>query len=522
MAVNRRWLYLLASSLIIAITMSMAARGLLTGYSYWLDEILSVSGSLSSWQKLYANYALGADVNPPLYLSVLKIWIGVVGDSEIATRLLSLGFAGLTLLILAYEACRRMQLRWLVALILMGLSPAFSYFSQETRTYSMTLALATLVTISALTLRQKRLIDPLATPSRAWSATYYITCLALSLAHYFGWIYVFVLVIINYFERLVEPVRFRTLCLLAIISVWPAWYVFASDIGGKVGGGSLAKPFIGPIRDYLNGSIPALSIEVPTYQYLFTWGLLAAIALLALDKAQRLRMLLTHSGKGLDQSSQDSSYLIRIICTFLLIIVFINLRTAMSLSRYYIVLLPATILLVSNAIAGLSNSDNNPDGMRKTAALVILAVLSYSLGMQSYKEVSVKIAPAQNWKKFTESVVTNEVCNPHCIIIGSHGLHPYYFNKYNIFPGRLIDLSRPQQSGRPEPSLEEQAKKARQWPDVPILGFHHAKEVLPLLIDEQKVCLQPVQWRLNTTFVILPANHHSLSKRKWKDFSICS
>ena len=73
MAVNRRWLYLLASSLIIAITMSMAARGLLTGYSYWLDEILSVSGSLSSWQELYAKYALGGDVNPPLYLSVLKI-----------------------------------------------------------------------------------------------------------------------------------------------------------------------------------------------------------------------------------------------------------------------------------------------------------------------------------------------------------------------------------------------------------------------------------------------------------------
>ncbi|MCX5967258.1 MAG: hypothetical protein NTV57_06380 [Cyanobacteria bacterium] len=58
--------------------------------------------------------------------------------------------------------------------------------------------------------------------------------------------------------------------------------------------------------------------------------------------------------------------------------------------------------------------------------------------------------------------------------------------------------------------------------DVPILGFHHAKEVLPLLIDEQKVCLQPVKWRLSTTFVILPSNHHSLSKRKWKDFSICS
>lgn len=210
MAIRRQWFYLLAASLIIVITMSLAGRGLLAGYSYWLDEILSVSASMGSWRDLYSNYVLSGDINPPLYLSMLKVWVGVVGDSEVATRLLSFVFAGVALLVLAYEACRSVQARWLVSLLLLGISPAFAYFSQETRTYSLSLVLATWVTVAALRLREVHLVDQ-ETGARAWTVGYYVGCFALSFSHYFGWIYVFVFIIIDLFERLVEPARWKSL-----------------------------------------------------------------------------------------------------------------------------------------------------------------------------------------------------------------------------------------------------------------------------------------------------------------------
>lgn len=232
-------------------------------------------------------------------------------------------------------------------------------------------------------------------------------------------------------------------------------------------------------------------------------------------------MLLSRSGARLDRSIEDSMYLIRVIGVFLAITILINMRIQMSLSRYYIVLLPATMILVSSALVGLAKSEGSRYSLRPVAAIVLIAVLSYSLGVQSYKEVSVKISPAQNWKKLIEVVVSSNVCNPGCLVVGSHGLYPYYFKKHHFDINRLIDLSRPKASGRPELSLEEQAREARRLPEMPILGFHHAKQVLPLLLDDKSVCLQPVQWRSNTAFIILPSNHSALAKKGLQDLSSC-
>jgi len=121
--------------------MAIASRGLFKGYSYWLDEIFSVTASLDSWQQLYQKWLLQIDVHPPLYQLALKLWMSIFGSTEIATRFLSLAFSAVTLSAFSYDAIVKSRWRHVIVLLLIGVSPSFVYLSQETRSYSLVLAL---------------------------------------------------------------------------------------------------------------------------------------------------------------------------------------------------------------------------------------------------------------------------------------------------------------------------------------------------------------------------------------------
>ncbi len=73
----------------------LASRGLASGYSYWADELVSVATSQDSWEEMFTRWVL-PDTHPPLYPLVLKLWMGLVGPSETATRSLSFLAAALT------------------------------------------------------------------------------------------------------------------------------------------------------------------------------------------------------------------------------------------------------------------------------------------------------------------------------------------------------------------------------------------------------------------------------------------
>lgn len=107
----------------------------------WLDEALS--SNIAALPIGDIPDALRHDGHPPLYYVVLHVWQDVVGDGDVAVRLLS-GLAGLALLPLAFVAAGRIGGRraaWAAALLI-ALNPYVLRYSTEARMYEIVMVLA--------------------------------------------------------------------------------------------------------------------------------------------------------------------------------------------------------------------------------------------------------------------------------------------------------------------------------------------------------------------------------------------
>lgn len=107
----------------------------------WLDEALS--SNIAALPIGDIPEALKQDGHPPLYYVILHVWQDVVGDGDVAVRLLS-GLTGLVLLPLAFVAAGRIGGRraaW-AATLLVALNPYVLRYATEARMYEMVMVLA--------------------------------------------------------------------------------------------------------------------------------------------------------------------------------------------------------------------------------------------------------------------------------------------------------------------------------------------------------------------------------------------
>jgi len=119
--------------------------------SYWRDEAFSVLLAQRSWLDIIRLTA--QDFSPPLYYLLLKIWMVVIGTSEVATRSLSLVFYVLTVFVMVeflvhvlHYPARKAAILGIVA----GLfTPLLVYYAFETRGYTL-LAFLSMLSIYAL------------------------------------------------------------------------------------------------------------------------------------------------------------------------------------------------------------------------------------------------------------------------------------------------------------------------------------------------------------------------------------
>ncbi len=126
-------------SVVVAITV---AAGLLRFYriddkSIWLDESFSLwIASHSLWDGW--RWLIEVDQHPPLYYSLLHLWIRLFGSLEGPVRALSALASTLTIPVF-YAACRRLLDRPTAALavVILALSPFHVQFAQETRMYAL-------------------------------------------------------------------------------------------------------------------------------------------------------------------------------------------------------------------------------------------------------------------------------------------------------------------------------------------------------------------------------------------------
>lgn len=128
-----------ALAIFLAITLINAPRA-----SIWFDEAFSAYiAQFSFWD--IARYT-AADVHPPFYYWLLKIWSSLFGTTELAYRSLSI-FFGAAAMTLAFFLSRKLfgrKVAWLAVYFIM-LSPMFIRYSDEARMYT----LSTLIVLGA-------------------------------------------------------------------------------------------------------------------------------------------------------------------------------------------------------------------------------------------------------------------------------------------------------------------------------------------------------------------------------------
>ncbi|SRR5579871_97142 len=147
-----------AQDLALSPTLLLAATGLIAAalrvillgqHSFWFDEAYVYRVTQGSWPGLFAQLRV-QDAHPPLYYVLMKLWVRVAGDSEVAMRVPSVCFSVATVG-LTYALARRVapDRVALLAALVVAVSPIEIMSGQEARMYPL---LGMLVLLSTLLL----------------------------------------------------------------------------------------------------------------------------------------------------------------------------------------------------------------------------------------------------------------------------------------------------------------------------------------------------------------------------------
>ncbi|MBC7319482.1 flippase-like domain-containing protein [bacterium] len=103
--------------------------------SLWLDEAITVNLAWSSIKDIILNRA-STGIHPPLYFILIRIWILIFGDSEMALRSFSAIFSTISIPIIYLFTSRVFDPAIaVISSLLFALSPFQLYYSQEARMY---------------------------------------------------------------------------------------------------------------------------------------------------------------------------------------------------------------------------------------------------------------------------------------------------------------------------------------------------------------------------------------------------
>lgn len=135
---NKKTKYLLLSSIFILFVALRLA--FITQKNLWFDEVFSWHIIQGSFYDIIARTS--ADIHPPLYYFILKIWNTVFGDSVFSMRLLSTVFSAISLFFIYPTAKKVLNPSFkIIFLLLFALNPLNIFYSQEVRMSAMNLFL---------------------------------------------------------------------------------------------------------------------------------------------------------------------------------------------------------------------------------------------------------------------------------------------------------------------------------------------------------------------------------------------
>lgn len=359
------------------------------GYSYWLDELYSVTASGQNYVTLL-NFIL-SDVHPPLYQLALKWWGSAFGSGEVASRAMSLAAMAIGLLWFMLRARLSAPEATLFASLFIVSSPLVAYFSQEARSYGLLFALGSVLTVLYL----NRAASSVA--GLAWTL---LIGFLLSLTHYFGLLFagcVFSLILLESFNNRRRLMVVVVAGLLAL--AWPIFHMLAGDLGSKTGGNFWIK--LSPVSGTLGVAGAGLAFWAQ-FSLQFS-GLFSTVAKHALFlgllgwAGARLAFELANGRREATLSS-PLTRAASLLLLFLLVVMLIDIKTPMSTPRNYIVAVPVFSALLGELLHTLASRYGRLRWMFFSLALLICAV---SL-QEGARRIEVKSSPLEDWRTLSQ------------------------------------------------------------------------------------------------------------------------
>ncbi|MFA5519436.1 MAG: glycosyltransferase family 39 protein [Spirochaetota bacterium] len=378
----------------------LAIFGIWKPYSYWIDELYSVTASEISFVDMFKNLVL-YDVHPPLYQVILKIWIGLFGSIETVTRTLSLIFSLSSLVVFVKYFYKNLsKYTAIISISFFTSNFLFIYYSQETRSYSMMLFLSTILTILA--------IDKIINDTNKKTIFYIaIFSILLSMTHHFGLIYTgFVLFfLLVYLKNIKEQLLIIVSGLLSLS--WIVFHYLFGNLGIRTGGNFWIKSdgVLTTIFTYVDAMLPQLSTVIRimfNYQKILIsiLTILVFVVFYYLISKKIEKNKISFILKDSNKNKNVFIFMIFIIIGFVFLIAMIDLHTPISTTRNYIVLLPITSLLIGFIFSSFPRN--------VLFSLFIIGLLYASL-LYSYKKISSKQYPIQNPKEATIFIEENKL-----------------------------------------------------------------------------------------------------------------
>jgi len=315
-------------------------------------------------------FVLREDNHPPLYYLVAKTWSALVGLSVPQVRLLSYGFALLAVACFVLFHARYRLISLFVPLLLLGTNPLFTYYAATVRPYAMVVALASIVTLSALLLREQGSASSLPEVQRDLPmirGIFYATGLLLGMTHYYGSLYVAILLAIDTIERKISRSFLPGVGLFSLLMIWPIIQKLFGSLEKQIESNQWVNvmPFVSTLNNFLMANFPVVLISRQP-AYIFASAVFAALVVAALRSPRSYRAGAAQSspprfgtllwggptrrdvtwvrvlGEGL---ANRSIYLGMIVGLVYLFSALVDIAIPFSTPYYFLVCLPAATLL---------------------------------------------------------------------------------------------------------------------------------------------------------------------------------
>lgn len=402
-----KWGYVAIIFLISGVFLS--TYKLFTPYSYWFDELFSVNLSGKDLASLYK--LLLSDTHPPLYPLLLKGWMLFFGDSEFSARSLSWLFA-VASIYPVWKFSKRYGVVFLVcSLIFFSTNDLFIFFANEARPYATVLFFSSIVVTSYLSDTNQKV-----------SYAFLISCLLLSLSHYFGLILAGIVLLFCLVDNLKNKSNLIKIISAGALSLlWPIHHALNGTILNRTGGKFWLKinGIVDSFRMAASGFIPHLgSLDF----YLLIKCVFAAVV---------AEVLIILYGRHRRVEIRSDAYTIALkvalmwIC-FLSLVALIDLHTPISLRRYYIVLLPLVTLLLSFSVYFIYKIFPKT----KNPLLVIICIFGLLALKESHRDISLKSSAPQDWKNAIKVALKN-ADGREFYFRTEEGIVDFYLDKYS-------------------------------------------------------------------------------------------